>query len=370
MSTAPRAAPPGWVGDLFDQADAARKAGRYALALAICRRIVAAAPEHVAARQHLGGLLTMLGRREEAEPVLRQAVALDPAEPNARHALGMALLAQGRYAEAWPHYEARFEIPALGIDAPALPFPRWRGEDVAGKRILIFPEMGFGDQIQHARFALALRDRGAEVHLFCAPQLHRLFADSLEGVHVAAATGQVEFPDPDFWTMSATLMSLIGVTPETLPSAPYLQAPPARPATPPGFKVGVVTHGNPKHANDANRSLPPELAARLRNLLPGAVIELAPAATGARDFADTAALVAELDLVVSVDTSVAHLAGALGRKTFVLLPAVNTDWRWMTDRTDSPWYPSLTLYRADPRAGWAPAIERLAADAQALSRRG
>jgi hypothetical protein len=369
MSPAPGPAPrPAWVDDLFRQADAARRAGRYALALAIYRRVVAADPGHFSALQHLGGLLTVVGRREEAVEALRQAVALDPAEPTARHALGMTLLALGRYADAWPHYEARFEIPALGINPPKnLPYPPWRGEDVAGKRILIFPEMGFGDQIQHARFALLLRDRGAEVYLFCAAELERLFADSLAGVHVAAASGTVDFPDPDYWTMSASLMTLTGVTPEALPNAPYLAPPAARVELPAGFRVGVMTAGNPQHGNDANRSLPPELSARLRASLPGQVIELAPAATGARDFAATAALIAGLDLVVSVDTSVAHLTGALGAKGFVLLPAINTDWRWMQERTDSPWYPSLTLYRADPRAGWAPALERLVADVRALA---
>jgi tetratricopeptide (TPR) repeat protein len=357
------AARPAWVDDLFTEAEAARLAGRHALALAIYRRVLAAEPEHVAALQHLGALLTLTGRPDEGEGVLRRALALAPEEPNARHALGTALLAQGRFSEAWPHYEARFEIPQLGIRRPGgLPYPAWRGEDLAGKRILIFPEMGFGDQIQHARFALTLRDRGAAAHLFCAPELERLFAASLDGVEVAAASGQVEFPDPDYWTTCATLMTLVGVTPETLPNAPYLRAPQPGPARPPGFRVGVMTAGNPKHANDANRSLSPELAEQLRARLPGAVVELAPAASGARDFADTAAIIESLDLVVTVDTAVAHLTGALGKPGLLLAPAFGADWRWMLARADSPWYPSLTLYRSDRRAGWAPALERLIED--------
>jgi hypothetical protein len=369
MSAAPdSAAPPAWVADLLLQADAARTGGRYALALAVYQRIVAAAPENPVALQHLGALLTTLGRPAEAEPVLREALARNPIDANARHALALTLMAQGRFAEAWRDYEARFQIPQLGLrKPPGFPFSEWRGEDLAGKRLVIFPEMGFGDQIQHARFAPLLRERGAEVILLCPPELERLFVESLPGIQVVATRGAVEFPDPDFWTMCASLPGLTGVTPETLPNAPYLRAPKPGGRLPKGFKVGLMTAGDPRHGNDANRSLPPELAERLRESLPGQVIDLALAATGAGDFADTAAIVAQLDLVVSVDTAVAHLTGALGRPGFVLIPAIGADWRWMETREDSPWYPSLRLFRADPRAGWVPALDRLARAAQALA---
>jgi hypothetical protein len=309
----------------------------------------------------------VLGRRDEAEAVLRQTLAVAPRDPLAMHALGTTLLAQGRYGEAGPYYEARFAVPQLRLVKPRIGFPEWRGEDLAGKRLLIYPEMGFGDQIQHARFAALLRDRGAEVQLFCRAGLARLFAGSLPGVAVAATEGRVELPDPDCWVMSASLMSLLDLASQTLPNAPYLHAPPAERPPPPGFKIGLMAAGDPTHPNDANRSLPAELAARLRAALPGQVVDLAPAATGARDFADTAALIAGLDLVVSVDTAAAHLAGALGKRAFVLIPAINTDWRWMHERTDSPWYPSLTLYRADAKRGWAAALEQLVADARTMA---
>jgi tetratricopeptide (TPR) repeat protein len=369
MSAAPdSAAPPAWVTDLFRQADAARKGGRYALALATYRRVVAAAPEYPIALQHLGALLTVLGRCAEAEPILREALARNPDDASARHALATTLMGQGRFAESWRDYEARFEIPQLGCKKPTgFPFPEWRGEDLAGKRLLIFPEMGFGDQIQHARFAALLRERGAEVILLCRPELERLFVESLPGIQVLAAHGPLEFPDPDYWTMCASLPGLAGVTLETLPNAPYLRAPKSARRLPKGFKIGLMTAGDPVDANDAAPLLAPALADQLRESLPGEVIDLAPAATGAQDLADTAAIVARLDLVVSVDTAVAHLAGALGRPGFVLIPAVGADWRWMEAREDSPWYPSLRLFRADPRAGWAPALERLAGEGRALA---
>jgi tetratricopeptide (TPR) repeat protein len=363
----PSAPPPAWIEELIRNGHEARRVGRYALALAIYRRVVAAAPAHGPALQHLGALLTVLGRRSEAEAALRQALEVDPGNAFARHALALTLMAQGRYAEAWADYEARFEVSQLGLKKPSLPVPEWRGEDVAGKRVLIVSEMGFGDQIQHARFAALLRDRGATVCLVCRPGLVRLFADSLEGVQVAASGGDVEFRKPDYWTMSGSLAGLTGVTPETVPGAPYLRALQTGERQPEGFKVGLVTAGDPAHGNDANRSLRATEAERLRASLPGRVIDLSPAATGARDFADTASILAELDLIVTVDTAAAHLAGALGKRAFVLIPALSTDWRWMHDRDDTPWYPSLRLYRGDPKRGWAAALERLVGDAQALA---
>jgi hypothetical protein len=277
-------------------------------------------------------------------------------------------MALGRYPEAGPHYAARFALPELALRPPeGLPCPKWAGEDLAGKRVVVFPEMGFGDQIQHARFAALMRDRGAEVCLLCLPGLERLLGESLPGVRVIAARGRVDFPDPDLWMMSGDMMFLPGVALETLPAAPYLRTSQAAPPLPEGFKVGLVTAGNPSHKNDANRSLPSPAAERLRASLPGRIIDLTPETTGARDFADTAAVIGALDLVVTVDTSVAHLAGALGQRALVLIPALNTDWRWMHERADSPWYPSLRLYRAHLSAGWPPAIERLVRDVRAIA---
>lgn len=296
-----------------------------------------------------GGRLKMEGRLAEAESALRAALAIEPGNAMTRHALGIVLLSQGRYAEGWPFYDARHELPQLELFKPSLPYPEWRGESLSGKRLLIFHEQGFGDQIMFARFAAAAVDKGADVTLFCNPLLVRLFS-TMRGVRVLGASGPVEFPDPDYWVMSGSVTGRSGVTPKTLPNAPYLFASAARPAA----RIGVMTTGNPKHTNDANRSLPPALARRLLDL-PGAM-SLALADTGASDFADTAALIAGLDLVVSVDTAVAHLAGALGKPVWILIPAIMTDWRWMEGRADSPWYPSATLFRQATPGKWGPVI--------------
>ena len=291
----------------------------------------------------------LAGAWPQAARSFRAAWGADPANRTARHALATSLLALGEFAEGFALYALRRELPEFP-SAPTVPWPEWRGEPLKGKHILLFPEQGLGDQIQFARFAPWLAAAGADVTLFCAPALERLF-QSL-GVRAIAAEGQVEFPDPDYWASIIDVPGISQLTPERLPAAPYLTA---RPTTPAKARVGVMRRGNPAHANDANRSMPDDLP------LPFEAISLAPADTGARDLQDTAELVAGLDLVVSVDTSVAHLAGAMGKPTFVLLPAVACDWRWMSARSDSPWYPSLTLFRQSRSGGWEEQLTRVGA---------
>ena len=218
-------------------------------------------------------------------------------------------------------------------------------------------------QIQAARFAPVLKAQGAAVTLVCAAALTQLFAGSL-GVEVVAEEGAIEFPDPDAWMTSGSLAWRLGVTPETVPNGPYLTAPKGMPNSA-GLRIGLMTRGNPAYENDANRSLPPGIAERLRGL-PGGTMDLDPAATGARDFADTAALIESLDLVVSVDTAVAHLAGAMGKACWVLLPAEGTDWRWLRGRADSPWYPSVTLFRQQRGESWDAVVDRVETVAAAL----
>jgi tetratricopeptide (TPR) repeat protein len=309
------------------------------------------------AEQHFvqGGAHYTAGRLREAEADFRAAVALSSSDPTLEYALGLALLAQGRYAEGLPLFERRHEAPQLANRKPPLPYPEWRGEPVRGRRIVIWPEQGLGDQIQAARFAPILKRMGADVTLVCAPQLVRLFGHL--GVQVIGASGAIEFPDPDGWVMCMSIPHRLGLDLATLPSAPYLSGPSVVRAAGP-LRVGILTRGNPHHLNDAARSLPEDAAARLA-ALSVEIIDLHPAVTGAADFQDTAALVAGLDLVISVDTSVAHLAGAMGKPCWILLPDLNTDWRWMRGRTDSPWYASMTLFRQSVAGDWAGVFERV-----------
>lgn len=309
-------------------------------------------PERADELRLRGAALKRSGELAAAESDLRAALSLAPNDPRIRVLLGEVLLSLGRYSEAWPFTEARLDVPELGSSRPPLEEPEWRGEALDGKRLLIVGEQGAGDQIMYARFAPVLQAQGADVSVLCLPSLARLFAGSL-GVRVFAMSGRVDLPDPDLWVLSASLPARLGVTPETIPPSPYLSAP----SRVVGAQLGVMTRGNPRHPNDAWRSLPEDQAGRLL-ALPGA-IDLSTTATGAADFLDTAQIIAGLDLVISVDTSVAHLAGALGKPVWILLPAFGNDWRWMEGRADSPWYPTARLFRQSRPHTWSDVVDKV-----------
>jgi hypothetical protein len=291
-------------------------------------------------------------RYAEAEAIYRHLIDIHPEAPGPRYLLGTLLLLQGRFAEGLPLYEHRFET--FGLTFPPIGFPRWTGEDLTGKGLLIWWDQGFGDQIQMARFAPLLARTARRVTMIVEPALKRLF-DSLQGVEVFARAGKVEFPDPDYWIPALSIPNALKLTAKTIPAEPYLAAPQA--SAPAGAKIGVMARGDARNVNDANRSLPADQAARLL-ALPGA-LSLHPEDSKAGDFADTAALIAGLDLVISVDTAVAHLAGAMGKPVWLLIPAQGTDWRWMAGRDDSPWYPSMRIFRQKPGAGWAPVVDEV-----------
>lgn len=353
------------VDDLFAKANAHAAAGRYRPAETLLRAIVQSRPDLPKPLNNLGVLLKTTGRTAEAAEVLAKAVALAPDDATYRYGLGTALLSLGRYAEGWPFYEARAGVETMANRKPQVPWPEWMGQELAGRRLAVWPEQGLGDKIQFSRFFPALQALGAEVMVLCEPALARLFAENFS-VNVVAASGDTEFPDPDYWIGIGSLPLRLGVTLDNLPTEPYLRAHRAWPDLGlDGPKIGLMTRGSPGHANDANRSLPSDAAARLHDL-PFSLVDLDPNVTGAQDFADTAAILDQLDLVVSVDTSVSHLAGAMGKPCRVLIPGSGTDWRWMHERTDSPWYPSITLYRQDAASGWGPTIERVLADVVAL----
>lgn len=291
-----------------------------------------------------------------AEAALRRALVAAPADPAIQAALGSVLLKTGRLVEGFPLFDAWRRVPGReDKGAPKLPFPPWRGQPVAGKRVLIWSEHGFGDQIMYARFARLLVQKGAEVSWLCPPELVRLVAAL--GVKAMPSDQPVSL-SCDFYIPSSALPLGFDLTWETLPSAPYVAAPAPRG---PAARIGVMTAGNPKNLAGANRALGPELGERLLEL-PGAM-SLAPAATGARDFLDTADIIAGLDLVISVDTAVAHLAGAMGKPVWVLVPFV-ADWRW-PEREPNPWYPTARIWRQDADLDWAPVVAAVEAQVRA-----
>ena len=366
--------------------------GRLDEAEASYRMALGIKPDYAEVHSNRGNILKNLGRLDEAEASYRQALEIAPSLAEVHYNLGLLLLSMGRYAEAWPCCEYRYHSNKRlkTIKIPELPYPRWKGESLIGKSLLIWPEQGFGDYIQLVRYAALLKDRGLSRITLACPLPLKALLKTVAGVDAVIT----EFSElatvayHDYWSLPLSLPLYFGTLLETIPSyLPYLYAEPARidqwrdrlPTQ--GFKVGLVWKGAPGHKNDCNRSLP-ELAtlAPLWSVPgltfislqkgageddPGLLSKVRPInnlGTGITDFADTAAIVAQLDLVICVDTAIAHLAGALGKPCWVLLPALYPDWRWLQDRSDSPWYPGvIRLFRQTVKGDWAAVITRVVA---------
>lgn len=325
-----------------------RARGELEAAIAAHREAVAAAPDSAWAWGHLAVSLHHARRFGEAARAYERALALGD-DPVDRANYGMLLLGGGDFERGWPLHDYRRRAPDYA--GLSLPFPEWRGGDLEGRSLLIWPEHGFGDQIQFARYANLAAARGARVLLGATPELADLFAGL--DAEVFRLTGELEIPRPDLWAPVMALPGLFGTTAQTIPGAPYLVAPPDRRAkwagaVPPG-RVGVVWKGSGDNPNDANRSLP-SLAAFAPLVEAGA--QLVDLQVPRGDFADTAAILEQLDLVVTVDTAMAHLAGALGRPCWVLLPWSRCDWRWGRSGATTPWYPSLRLFRQPALGDW------------------
>lgn len=323
---------------------------RFADALPPMLKAAEAKPLDAPLQVEIGLSYRNLADLESAERHLRVALEAEPASALAKFRLSTVLLAQGRYAEAWPLWESR--PSRLASPLRELRFPEWRGEPLSGRSILLWCEQGLGDEIQFARFARTLRKLGAaKITLACRQPNLRLLAQCADAV--LSRDDPARFPDHDFWLMLGSLPGRLAVDVEEVGAEPYLAAQPAGARG----RIGVVYRGNPAHELDPLRSLPDELGRELL-ALPGA-ISLHPEDTGARDMQETANILAGLEWVISVDTSVAHLAGSLGRPVWVLLPAYGTDWRWMQGRSDSPWYASMRLFRQNEPGEWTPVIEEI-----------
>jgi FkbM family methyltransferase len=374
-------------------AEALRRRDRLVEAEASGRRAVALDPLDPVAHYNLGVVLGDLGRRGEAIVPLRAALALKADMGEAHFELAEALLGLGRLREGWDAYEWRFRFGAGREVVPRIARPQWAGEPLAGRTILVYGEQGFGDTIQFARFAPLLARGGARVILACAPELAPLLS-SLAGIaeiHTDwSKIGAFDFHGPlaslprGCATSLATIpreMPYLSVAPERLARWQARIAAVARPST---FKVGLVWAGRPTHGNDRNRSLPLAALAPLLDtrgvsffsLQKGAGEDEAATLAAAgrlialggeiKDFADSAAAASALDLVIAVDTAIVHLCGALGRPAWALL-AHAADWRWLEGREDSPWYPSVRLFRQPAFGQWEKLIARAASELAAAA---
>ncbi len=327
------------MGMTFEEAAAAHRAGDYATA----ERGYLAFQTSRNGVHNLAVLYRATARFAEAERLFRLILSQYPDSADDRRALSLCLLAQRRYAEAWPHYEARRSLPDL--PEPVLPFPEWRDEPPAGRRLLVMREQGFGDQLMFGRYLARLQAQGAEVVVGCSPALDRLFARC----GFETRSDNPAQAGADHWVLFNSLpFRMRAADPGP---AVYLPPPTSRSSR---GGVGVACSGNPSHRNDAHRSLDDGQAQALRTL----GRDLSPAATGARDFLDTAEIVAGLELVITVDTAIAHLAGSLGVETWVLLPAIGLDWRW-NDGLRSDWYPTARLFRQPTAGDWASVLTQV-----------
>jgi len=347
----------------FAQALALQQAERFDEALALYRGVAARLVTTNLAC-NITACLMMLGDLDEALAWFATAQAARPADPAVLEAslqLGAALLAAGRYAEGWPLMEARTLLHPDAVPPVTAAIPEWRGEPLAGRSILVWVEQGFGDQIMFVRFAADLAAQGARVSVACRPALADLFAAMPAIARVIpVGVGQIVDVGPhDVCSRYLSLPLRLGITLESLSGAPYLRAPVDRLTRWRDYSgVGVMWRTSATGGNATAKTLPEEQARRLLDL--GAV-SLQPEDTGVADFADTAAIIAGLDLVISVDTSVAHLAGALGTPCWTLLPAIRTDWRWLKERGDSPWYASMRLFRQRRPGDWTPVVDEVLA---------
>lgn len=354
--------------------------GRSEEASASCKQAMRLNPFLDGAYVNLGMAYHDLARYDEAREAYEKTTRINPGNPDAHWNLSLLLLLNGEFERGWEEYEWRWRRTAT----PPRPFKQalWDGSALAGRTILLHAEQGLGDTLQFVRYAQQVKARGGRVIVECQAPLATLVS-TCDGVDEVVVQGS---PLPAF-DVHAPLLSLPRIFQTQINSVPnqtpYLQVPARDPAQIEAaiaahngqFKIGIVWAGRPTHPNDRNRSCELALFGALSAQPNVALFSLqkgercADLAAGVvvatdlggmiNDFSDTAAAIARLDLVISVDTSVAHLAGALGKPTWVLLPSV-PDWRWMLTREDTPWYPHTRLFRQHQAGDWPAVFERVA----------
>ncbi len=404
---------PDYVWVYHDMGIALRKQGQFEAAIAAYRKAIALQPDCAESYYNLGNVLQLQNRRDDAIACQQKAIALKPDFSRAHYNLGklfqdqeelekaiacyertialnpdnidsrwnlaVALLTAGSLKRGFTEYEWRWQVQ--GNLPRRFSAPLWDGSQLAGKAILLHAEQGFGDTLQFIRYVPLVAQRGGNVVVECQPALMRLLA-TVDGIQQLVTRGD---PLPEFKVHAPlmTLPKIFGTDLHTVPAqVPYF-FPPATPFTldsdaDTALKVGLVWAGNPQRENDQLRSCSLAQFFKLLDIdgiafyslqkgtkaaelsqMPQCSARIQDLSHHLNDFADTAAIVAQLDLVISVDTAVAHLAGGLGKPTWVLLsrPA---DWRWLLDRVDNPWYPSMRLFRQQQAGRWEAVFDSVA----------
>jgi tetratricopeptide (TPR) repeat protein len=332
------------------------------------RMAIARRPEYGDAINNLGSVLQAQGRLDEAEAAFRQALVADPNGADIHWNLAVLYLQKGDYAQGWREYEWRWRNPEFAAHVRSFKEPFWDGEALAGKTILLHAEQGFGDSIQFARYAPLVAKRGGKVIVECPGPLTSLLA-TLDGVDGVLRRGDA-LPAVDVQSPLMSLPRIFGTTLDTVPAEiPYLSVPKGKTAdgrltNASGLKVGFVCSGSRTRRDNRTRSFDPAQMAMLLDVqgvtffslqtdapdaaLDPAIVDLGPTL---KDFGDTAAAVEALDLVISVDTALAHLAGAMGKPVWALL-SFAPGFLWMLEREDTPWYPTARLFRQPEWGDW------------------
>ena len=358
-------------------------------ALACSRKALALKPDFPDAHANIGNVLRQKRQLEAAIASYHTAIKMKPEFPEAHNSLAHALLQTGRFQDGWMEYEWRWQTRSMLAGRRNFTQPIWRGEAAAGRILLIHAEQGFGDTLQFCRLAKFVEKRGLRVILEVQKPLVRLLRD-LPGVENVIGRGE-ELPPFDLHSPLLSLPHALGITVETIPSeTPYLRANQVTvkawsrrldAIANPGPRIGLAWAGSHTTANatiDQRRSIAPERLAPLLQTPDCKFFSLqkdgppAPAdfplinvMDEMTDFADTAALIANLDLIISVDTAVTHLAGALGKSVW-MLNRFDSCWRWLAGRRDSPWYPKLRIYPQPTPGDWETALAEVTHDLEAF----
>jgi Flp pilus assembly protein TadD len=364
---------------------------------ALFRRALTLGVDPGRGKSNLSLALMEQARPEEAERCLLEALAERPDYAEARANLALALLMMGRLEEGWRAYESRWEVEAMGAPAPVLSQRRWTGQALNGETVLLHAEQGFGDTLQFCRYAPMVAAAGGRVVLVV-PKALRQVMTTLDGVADVLTEENDVLPPFDFHCPLLSLPFAFGTRMETIPAVvPYLHGDPV-PWTDfvsrlPGLKVGLVWAGKSRTAQPHAVAIDKRRSMRLADMVPlldvsgcsfvslqlgspALQMQALPRAVlrdvsgQMEDWSDTAGLIMGLDLVIAVDTAVAHLAGALGRPVW-MLNRFDSCWRWLLGRDDTPWYPTMRLFRQTSRGDWAGVIERVgkALEEQAFSAR-